>query len=413
MSSFTSSSEQTFNKGAQNMNDVQSSRAIFTRVFAVLTGGMGLALTVVFLLNILQDASKETILARVNESQLALPEILSEPEDLVMVYGSSMVRAGFSPRQFDAAMKEQGKSVKSFNFGFGGLNPFYQDIYSRRIGEAFIEQDRRLKLAVIEFNPFQATQTRWGRAQFTIDAFLTMLASDEELLEIAKQDLTRGIRLFTIKYLRNGISAEMITGYYGREIFPPRRPEQLKEAQEITDKRRELGRQLSKKFEEEYPDYNNQEWHYGWQGGGTIPEERSEETLKLFEEYYATMQTDERMKNFRQGRVLSADILELNMEPLLVESFIGIVENFKTFSDKVEVVMLPRNTRWINYTPEGQARLNTAIDKIEQATGITIRNHQDLNVINPDMFGDATHLQRYTGAVAYTDYLVEQYSEDL
>ena len=410
LSTSSSKGEETI---SMNATTTDSSHGIFAKIFLVVVGGMGLAMLVLFLLNMTQDASKDTILARVSESQKALPQILKEPHELMMMYGSSMVRAGFSPRQFDKAMAEQGKDIKSFNFGFGGLNPYFQDILSRRLREAFQQEDRRLKLAVIEFNPFQASQTRWGRAQFTIDAFITMLGSDEELFEIAKQDLTRGIRLFTIKYLRAGISAEMITGYYGREIFPARRPPRLEEDQEIAKKRRELGRQLSEIFEKEYPDYNGEEWHYGWQGGGTIPEERAPETLDIFKQYYATMQTDERMKNFVQRRVLSADILELNFEPILVESFIGIVENFKQFSDKVEVVMLPRNTRWVNYTPDGQARLEKAIAQIENATGIKIRNHQDLDVINPDMFGDATHLQRYTGAVAYTDYLIEQYAADL
>lgn len=396
----------------KSLNTTDTSN-IFVRIITIVIGGMGLALAIVYGLNILQDASKETILARVNEAQKAVPAILKEPHDLVMVYGSSMVRAGFSPRQFDQSMQEQGKDIKSFNFGFGGLNPFYQDVLSRRLREAFEDNDRRLKLAVIEFNPFQATQTRWNRAQFTIDAFLTMLASDDELFAIARKDITRGIRLFTIKYLRAGISAEMITGYYGRELFPPKRPQRFEEDAEIVERRRELGRKLSEAFEKEYPDYNDEEWHYGWQGGGTIPEERSAETLKLFEAFYETQQTDGRMKNMRMGRILSADILELNMEPILIDSFISLVENFKQFSDKVEIVMLPRNTRWISYTPEGQARLEAAIQQIEQGTGLRIRNHQDLEVISPEMFGDATHLNRYSGAVAYTDYLIEQYAKDL
>ena len=391
----------------------QTSRGIFGKIVLVVFGGMALALSILYLINILQDASKESILARVTEAQRALPDILNEPHELVMVYGSSMVRAGFSPRQFDQGINQQGKNIKSFNFGFGGLNPFYQDILSRRIRESFEQEDRRLKLAVIEFNPFQASQTRWRRAQFTIDAYMTMLGSDQELLQIARQDLTRGIRLFTIKYLRGGISAEMLTGYYGRGIFPPRRTQWFEEDEAIAQKRRELGRKLSDAFDREYPDYQGEEWHYGWQGGGTIPQERSAETLALFTAYYDTLQSDARMKNFRQGRVKRADILELNFEPLLVEHFINIVENFKGFSDQVEIVMLPRNTRWINYTPQGQARLDNAIEQIETATGLQIKDHQDLDVINPDMFGDATHLQRYTGAVAYTDYLIKEYEDKL
>ena len=103
------------------------------------------------------DASADTIMGRVMESRRQLPIITEIEEPVVMVFGSSMVQAGFSPRQFDKEMAERDRQVKSFNFGFGGLNPFFQDFLSRRIQEEFAANDKRLALAVIEFNPFQTT----------------------------------------------------------------------------------------------------------------------------------------------------------------------------------------------------------------------------------------------------------------
>ena len=107
------------------------------------------------------DASSETILGRVLEAKAALPQIVKESQELAMVFGSSMVRAGFSPREFDQHMKDRGiKDIKSFNFGFGGLNPFFQDFLARRIKESFVENNRRLKLAVIEFSNHHYTTSR-------------------------------------------------------------------------------------------------------------------------------------------------------------------------------------------------------------------------------------------------------------
>jgi hypothetical protein len=71
---------------------------------------------------------------------------------------------------------------------------------------------------------------------------------------------------------------------------------------------------------------------------------------------------------------------------------------------------LPRNTKWITNTPEGKARLAVAI---KQAIGINNRDHQDLDIINPTMLSDTTHLAKYRGDVPYTVYLVEQYANDL
>ncbi|MCJ8270551.1 MAG: hypothetical protein MJK04_14250, partial [Psychrosphaera sp.] len=174
-------------------------------------------------------------------------------------------------------------------------------------------------------------------------------------------------------------------------------------------RRSELGKQANELYAADFPDLVRRQWSLPLQGGRTIPQERSAKSLEVYAEYIKTQQTAAQMTNFRNRRIRTADVLGLNFEPLLVESFIRIVENFKQFSDKVEVVMLPRNTDWINYSPEAQARLDSAIAQIEKGTGLTIRNHQNLEQITPQMFRDATHLARYQGDIAYTQFLVDEY----
>jgi hypothetical protein len=387
---------------------------IYLKTFIGMALGMGSALGLALLFVSANDASKETIIARVSQAQKALPKIVKEDKDLMLFFGSSMVGAGFSARQFDRELQERGKdNIKSFNLGFGGLNPFFQDYFARRIRDEFARADRKAKLVVIEFNPFQASKTRWRRAKSIVDSYITMLATDEELFEIAKTDLQRGIRLFNIKYLRNDISAQMITSYYGNALFPSKRMERIPEPEEITKRRRELGKQLNEAFEREYPDYKGEAWSYEWQGAGTIPQERSAETLVLFEQYYDTFLNDANLQNKLNGRIHSADILEMNFEPLMIESFIRIVKSFEQIADKVEVVMLPRNTKWVKYTEQGEQRLSDAIAQIEAETGLTVRNHQTVPGIDATSFSDATHLARYRGDVRYTSYLVEQYFDSL
>jgi hypothetical protein len=388
-------------------------KRVYIKIILAIFIGMFAAMGLVRILLDANGANREGVLGRVIQAQEAIPQIINEPNDLVMFYGSSMTRAGFSPRKFDRDLKVLGKDISSFNFGFGGLNPYYQDLLSRRIAEQFIEKDRKLKLAIIEFNPFQTTTTRWNRAQFTVDSFITMLSNDEELWQILKEDLSRGIHLFNIKYIRNHVSAEMVTSYYSRELFPPQRGQQFKDDEETVAARRSLGKQLTASFKKEYPDYQGEDWYYPWQGAGTIPEERSAETLAIFDDYYAVTQTDAQMKNDRLSRIRSADIEELHFEPLLVESFIGIIKNFQRFSNNVDVVMLPKNSRYIHYTPEAKVRLAKAIAHIEQETGIKVKNHQDIKEVTADMYRDTTHLSRYRGDIAYTDFLVNEYEKQL
>lgn len=393
MSSFTSSSE----------------RALFARIFIVILLGMGAALALMRGVTHMMGVTSDNIFGRVLQARQALPRITREPDDLVMFFGSSMVQAGFSPRQFDREMARRGMSVKSFNFGFGGLNPLFQDYLSRRIREQFEYDGRRLKVALVEFNPFQATVTRRERAREAEEAMLATLGTPAEFFDIVLEDPARGVRLFNIRYLRDGISAEGFTSYFiAGMLAPPRARTEVPESESVADRRRELEEVLNQRFEEDYPDYQGEDWHYGWQGGGTIPSERSAATLSLFDEFYATLRTDHRMDDDRLSRIHTADILELRFDPELVEAFVRIVQNFQAISDRVEVVLLPRNTRWIENTPEAKDRLARAVTRIERATGLDVHNHQELPGITPEMFIDTTHLARYTGGVAYTRYLVEE-----
>ena len=360
----------------------------------------------------LNDASAETILDRVMEARAALPRIVQEEKPLVMSFGSSMTEAGFSARQFDREMAEREIDAKSFNFGFGGLNPYFQDYLSRRIRDAFVENDRRLKLALIEFTPLQNTTARWNGARPSVDSFVTMLADGSDVWDIIKEDPTRGIRVAEIKYLRDDISAEMITYYFGGDMF--RTPGQRSgvEPDEEKDKLlEEIGEKLSANFAKEYPDYDGANWSFEWQGAGTIPEERSQETLDLFVPYFDALRSEQRLSDDRLRRITCCDIEELHFEETLIAAFIRTVKNFQEFSDEVEVILMPRNHDWIQRPPEAWDRMNAVLERIKQETGVHIRSFEDWG--NPQMFSDTTHLARYGGDVPYTSMLVETYAEAL
>lgn len=383
-------------------------QGIYGKIWLFILLGMGLALGLVRTFAWAMDAKPTGFLGRVLEAKAALPQVVAEDQDLVMVFGSSMVHAGFSPREFDQWAKERGHGhIKSFNYGFGGLNPFYQEILTRRIKDVFDQNNRRLKVAVIEFNPFQTTITRYQGNRMLEDSYITILGTNEELWDIMMADPTRGFRLFNIKYLRNSISAEMATSFFGQALQEPRKRTELERDEQRQERLREVGDLLNQAFEEEYPNYVDHDWSYAWQGGGTIAAERKPETLAIFEEYYELILDPARLDDDRLNRIHSADIIDLHFSEELVVKFIDIVNQFKTFSDHVEVVMLPRNTQWINHSAGGAQRLRETIKRIEQATGVTIANHQDLPVMKPSMFSDTTHLNRYQGAHTYTRYLVD------
>jgi hypothetical protein len=241
-----------------------------------------------------------------------------------------------------------------------------------------------------------------------------MLANDAELWEIFIEDPERGMLLYNIKYLRDNVSAEMATTFFG-EVFdeaepssdrPGLTPEQEARLQELNDT-------LNERFAEEYPDYVPSQFSAEWQGAGTVPWERPQETVDLFPEFYGLLRNEQALHNDLLNRIATADILDLEFEEMLIERFITLVEHFKTISEEVEVVLLPRNTAWVTYTPEVEARLQAVLDRIAEEAGVPVRNHQDLEVFNPEMFTDTTHLARYLGDIPWTEYLASQYCERL
>lgn len=391
-----------------------SQRRIFLRIFLAVLVGMGIALGLAQAFVAANGASSRSLLGRVIEAQEAIPRIAAEESDIVLFFGSSMTAAGFSPREFDRAIAAAGGDSISFNFGFGGLNPLFQDYTSRRIVEAFEAEDRRLKLALIEFNPFQTTKARRELQRAQEESYLALMTSPRELWDIIVDDPESGIRMAEIRYLRDGISAEMITTFFWAEPFRAPRSAQAADIQEeegVEERLNEVLDLMNEKFEEEYPDYDGSDWYYPWRGGGTIKSERSAETLALVEDYYTLTQTDYQMTIDRLSRIESADIENLDFDPELVARFIAIVENFQRVADHVEVIMLPKNTDWIRNPPEALARQAAVVRQIEEATGIRVRDFQQIDAVTNDMFGDTTHLNRYRGAVAFSEFLAREYTD--
>lgn len=389
-------------------------RKLFFRIWITILVGMALAVIAVRLFAMANGAGSQSLLGRVLQAQDAVPQIAAEENDLVMFFGSSMVQAGFSPREFDQFTADAGGSIKSFNFGFGGSNPIFQDFISRRIVEDFNAEDRRLKLVLIEFNPFQTTKARRNLSAALEESYISVLASPGELWEITLDDPESGLRMLGIRYLRDGISAEMITTFFWGEPFqvPPTAAE-VPEDEAIAEELDEVIGIINANFEEEYPDFEGSDWYYPWQGGGTIKSERSAETLAAIDRYYELIRADYLMARDRQNRIDSADIENLDFDPELIEGFIRVVQNFQQIADHVEIVLLPKNTDWIKNPPETMQRQAKVLARIERETGAPVRDWQVVDVVGNDMFSDTTHLNRYRGAVAFTRLLAEQYAEVL
>lgn len=402
MNSSTSSSEQ-----------MPTQRQIFLRIFLTILLGMGVAMGMVRGFTMAMGADAQELLGRVLEGQEGLKRLLVEDDkDLVMVFGSSMTDAGFGPREFDQHIADMGGSVSTWNFGFGGLNPMFQEFLARRFVDDFNAHDRRLKLLLIEFNPFQTTKTRRDRAVAIEEPYMSLLSSPAEIWERTLEDPASGLRIAEIRWLRDGVSAEAITTYFLAEPFQEPAGELepgIEEDEAVSDRIGEIGEAYFPMFEEEFPDFVDCDWCYAWKGGNALRSERSEELGGLLAEYYSLVQSDYHMARDRLSRIRTADIEELDFDEDLVVAFIGMVNSFATISDNIEVFMLPKNDDWIKNPPEAQQRLLDVVARIERETGVRVRDFQKIDAVTNDMFSDTTHLNGLDGLESFTRFLAEEY----
>ncbi len=119
------------------------------------------------------------------------------------------------------------------------------------------------------------------------------------------------------------------------------------------------------------------------------------------------------MENDLFRRVRTADILELRFDDEVIKAFVAMVTNLRAVSEVVEVILLPRNTDWITYTPEVQLRLDEVLRHIESETGVKVRNFQVHPNITPAHFLDTTHLSYYDGIDIFTEILADTYADAL
>lgn len=388
-------------------------RQIFLRIFLTILLGMGAAMGMVRGFTMAMGADAQELLGRVLEGQDGLKRLLVEDDrDLVLVFGSSMVDAGFGPREFDQMIAEQGGEVSSWNYGFGGLNPMFQEFLARRMVDDFNANNRRAKLMLIEFNPFQTTKTRRNRAEAIVEPYMSLLSSPAEIWQQTLEDPASGLRIAEIRWLRDGVSAEAITTYFLSEPFTEPAGELdpgVERDEAISERMSEIGEEYFPLFEEEFPEFADCDWCYDWKGGNALPDERSERLTELLVEYYTLVHNDYGMGRDRLSRIRTADIEELDFDEDLVVAFIGMVNELKKISDNIEVIMLPKNDDWIKNPPEAIERQQEVVARIQRETGVVVRDFQKIDAVTNDMFSDTTHLNGLAGRAAFTQFLADEY----
>lgn len=374
-------------------------------------GGLLVFVLVVGLFNFLarQVSMNDRVLGMIDY----LPSLVEESADTrnVLFFGSSMVQAGFEPELFDRYFSDRELDVVSYNYGVGNLNPEFQQYVTRHIRDELETRDTKLDLTLLEFNPFQTTKRRYALGEMTRDQNQAILWPAVDVWRVALNDPDRGARLLAIRYLRYGLSAELITSAILLDSDEPKvEPSSVRE--DAQNKSSELRRAFLDTLPADH-DLFRGGWDTESRGSRLRKSELTEDSLQALDAFVRSYNHPALLAPDLENRIQTSDILGLDFDERLVRAFIAMVHDLSAVSKSIEVVLLPRNTQWVEYTPEVQAKLDAMMERISSETGVVVRDMQVSNRITPEMFVDTTHLSVTTGAETYTRFLAETYEATL
>jgi hypothetical protein len=377
----------------------------------LLVGGLLFARCNIEILDVVQPEKK-----RLREAIEALPAISSYPQPTAIVFGSSLVWNGFVPEIFDDVLAGHGIDLASFNLGFGGLNPEIQRVLAQRVRRAHQAAGRRIKLAVIEFNPFQTTSVRASRDALVRDQHLMMLATPTQIAALALQSPQRAARYFSGHFFRKSLSAETVTGSFGfiaagvGEVFDPADPNAAKpsaEMQAVLDRREQAVIDSLFGLVRAHSGVPPM-WEFDFRGKMRMEFPETRDSLEV-----SLVPNDWDQRDDLDMRIRCCDIEELRLDPDLVEDFIALVAEFSAFADTVEVILMPVNHAWVVRSAAGEQRLRAAIERIEREARVRVADFQAIPKIDPEQFFDVTHLSPLTGARVFSAHLGEHYARVL
>ena len=349
---------------------------------------------------------------RIRSVTNALDYMAATEGNTALFIGSSLVKDGFSPRIFDQAVKAaNGARVTSFNVGMGNMKPTYQKLLVQRMAEAYAGQHSKARLTLLEFNPFLVTDARQAFRPFMTEQIQAVLMSPRQVTKTLWEDPERFARLLSIKYLRHGVSAEAITG--GIRFMVNQAQAQAPMLEQLTEDQLDhiqqlaaFRNQLNQYIRQQHPvTYKSHVWNPVTQGGLIDMMDLSAEARDLVVKISSQMRHPKAMEMDLQGRIQCCDIENLSFNDELIGDFLDTVETAKRFSQRVEIVLMPRNSDWVKLSPEGQRRLQQMLAHLARQSGVGIRNYQNHPAFDGDDFYDVTHLSMDQGRPLFSRVL--------
>ena len=320
-----------------------------------------------------------------------LPRIAEGPGKRCVVLGSSAIRQGFYPEEFDARLAEEKIALTSYNLGMSIPDPRSLRLLTERIRALCEGKPQKLFLSFIEFSPPDATQatlTAFARIHVLYRAKLT---GWRELGALLLESPGTGAELAEIRALGGRGAPELAAMLRGRLYGAPQhdllRTELFRAVRRIPgegdlesyDRRRRGGLRLL------FPS-----------------------TREAYAAFARAPLTAGQAASDREEEVEELDARELHFSDETIADFIGAVKNLQAVSEHTYVLLAPQNLDSVKPSSAGAERLKLAVSRIERETGAETIDFFADRAFRPEDFTDAFHLNEISGRPKYMKALAKR-----
>jgi hypothetical protein len=343
---------------------------------------------------------------RIRELQAALPEIARRDEHAAFFVGPSVVWYGFSPTQFDASMP-RGIDLRSYNAGINGNLPDLDALVARRIGDAYDQAGRRVRVTMIAFgawafsNWFSAVSPTRNRSKLVKSAALLTDGEVASLLLREPHVATEivGVRLLgglgapdSIGLLTERWSGGPINGAVSPSWWfgaAPPSPDPYEQA--VRDTRRGWASQLGR-------------WDVD--ARGEFFQDRGDQEAYARLASFAAQPSQKRIQWYDDKIRGDMDVI-----PELFARFLDGVRQARRFSDTVAVVIMPTNPVAGRLNAAGRRRFEDIKAEIARQTGAAVIDLFEPPELTMADYIDISHLNERTGKPKFSALLADRIAD--
>jgi hypothetical protein len=345
---------------------------------------------------------------RIREFTAALPEIAERTENAAFFVGGSVVSYGFSPKVFDARMREHAIDLRSYNVGVNGNVPEVDALTVRRIGDAYNHVNRRVRVMMIAFGAwafadwFTGLNPSRNRSRLVKNA---ALLTETEIASLFLHEPHYASELLGVRIL-GGFGAPDSIGLLGERMFggpvngavspswwfgaDPPTPEPYDQA--VRDARRGWSLQFG---------------HWNDSVRGEFFQDRGDDEAYARLASFAVKPSEERIKWYDDQ--LKGD---MKVRPELFALFLESVRLAQGFSDAVVVVVIPSNPVAGRLNAEGRRHFEEIKAEMRR-TGASVLDLFEPPELTMADYLDISHLNEQTGKPIFSALLADRVADVL